>query len=101
MREKHCFLIRVDASPQMGAGHLMRMLALGQLLSDSGNAVHFVTIPYSPAILNCIEKESFYLHYLTQASTWDQQEDLDSVVSLIVSLNSLAFLKVTIPDKEI
>jgi UDP-2,4-diacetamido-2,4,6-trideoxy-beta-L-altropyranose hydrolase len=87
MREKHCFLIRVDASPQMGAGHLMRMLALGQLLADSGNVVHFVTIPYSPAILNCIEKESFYLHYLTQASKWDQQEDLDSVVSLIVSLN--------------
>lgn len=36
-------LIRVDASPRIGAGHLMRMIALAQLLRDDGRDVHLAT----------------------------------------------------------
>jgi UDP-2,4-diacetamido-2,4,6-trideoxy-beta-L-altropyranose hydrolase len=85
--EKRRFLIRVDASPQMGAGHLMRMLALGQLLSDSGNEVHFATNPCYPPILTYLEKEPFHLHYLPQPSQWKQEKDLDALLSLMVSVN--------------
>jgi len=85
--KKQRFLIRVDASPQIGAGHLMRMLALGQLLLDSGNEVHFATIPYYPSILTYLEKEPFHLHYLPQPSQWKQEKDLDALLSLMVSVN--------------
>ncbi|WP_419788234.1 UDP-2,4-diacetamido-2,4,6-trideoxy-beta-L-altropyranose hydrolase [Pseudodesulfovibrio sp.] len=34
--------IRADASPSMGAGHVMRMIALGQAWLDQGGSVRFV-----------------------------------------------------------
>ena len=77
----------MDASAQTGAGHLMRMLALGQLLSDSGNEVHFATNPCYPPILTYLEKEPFHLHYLPQPSQWKQEKDLDALLSLMVSVN--------------
>lgn len=75
-------LIRTDASAQIGAGHLMRMLSLGQLLSDSGFEVHFATIPYNPSILGYLKKEPFQLHYLAQNATWDASSDLKSLLFL-------------------
>ena len=80
-------LIRVDASLQIGSGHLMRMVALGQLLTDSGNEVHFATIPYYTPFLTYLGKEPFYLHYLPQPSQWIQKKDIEALLSLIVSIN--------------
>jgi UDP-2,4-diacetamido-2,4,6-trideoxy-beta-L-altropyranose hydrolase len=36
-------LIRVDADPQIGSGHFMRMIALAQMLRDDGRDVHVAT----------------------------------------------------------
>lgn len=69
-------LIRVDASAEMGAGHLMRMLALGQFLSDAGYEIHFATVPHHPQFSERLKSEGFQVHGLTQASAWNAQEDL-------------------------
>lgn len=59
---KKKFLIRADASPAMGAGHLMRMIALGQLLSDAGQDVHFLTIPNNEGTSKRLSDEGFRVY---------------------------------------
>lgn len=74
-------LIRTDASTRIGAGHLMRMLALGQLLSDSGYEVHFATIPYNPPILDYL-KDDVNLECLAMEIPWDASKDVERLLSL-------------------
>ncbi len=50
-------VIRADATAQMGTGHLMRCLALGQAVKDRGGEVVFVTHTVSDALLQKIKKE--------------------------------------------
>ena len=82
-------LIRSDASSRIGAGHLMRMLALGQLLSDSGYEVHFATIPYNPPVLSYLKDEPFQLHYLAQEEPWDACKDLERLLNLALEIRPL------------
>ena len=56
------YLIRTDASSSIGAGHLMRMIALGQMLKDSGQSVHFATTSPSSPILERLAQEGFTVH---------------------------------------
>lgn len=44
-------VVRADASPTIGIGHLMRCLALAQALRDAGDAVTLVTTPDAGALL--------------------------------------------------
>jgi UDP-2,4-diacetamido-2,4,6-trideoxy-beta-L-altropyranose hydrolase len=75
-------LIRVDASPEIGAGHLMRMLALGQLLLDAGFGVHFATIPHNPSILDFLRKEDFNLVCFNPCLENDISRDSDQLLEL-------------------
>ncbi|MDP3565273.1 MAG: UDP-2,4-diacetamido-2,4,6-trideoxy-beta-L-altropyranose hydrolase [Methanoregula sp.] len=50
-------IIRADASPQIGTGHVMRCLALGQAWQDYGGTVIFITTSDSAALSNRIRKE--------------------------------------------
>ncbi len=79
-------VIRADASSLIGSGHLMRMLALSQLLIDSGCEVHFATIPYHPPILNCLAEESLHIHYLSKQDDWNLDKDLESLTALAADL---------------
>ncbi|MBD2680430.1 MULTISPECIES: UDP-2,4-diacetamido-2,4,6-trideoxy-beta-L-altropyranose hydrolase [Nostoc] len=57
-------LIRVDASTQIGTGHLMRCLALAQAWHDAGNQVIFVMATEAPDLINRLKSEGMEVIYL-------------------------------------
>jgi UDP-2,4-diacetamido-2,4,6-trideoxy-beta-L-altropyranose hydrolase len=61
--EQH-LLIRVDASTEIGTGHLMRCLALAQAWKDAGNKVAFITNCQSEGLLQRLRGEEFSLYAL-------------------------------------
>ncbi|MDA8171768.1 MAG: UDP-2,4-diacetamido-2,4,6-trideoxy-beta-L-altropyranose hydrolase [Nitrospiraceae bacterium] len=56
-------VIRADATAQMGTGHLMRCLALGQAWKDRGGEVSVITKCSNQGLLEKINQEDFNLHY--------------------------------------
>jgi len=50
-------IIRADADSQMGTGHLMRSLALGQAWQDAGGQVAFVTGTRAAALVSRLQSE--------------------------------------------
>jgi UDP-2,4-diacetamido-2,4,6-trideoxy-beta-L-altropyranose hydrolase len=57
-------VLRADAYPEIGTGHLMRMLALGQALADEGAGVIFITYCTSAGLVDRLRLEGFELHLL-------------------------------------
>jgi UDP-2,4-diacetamido-2,4,6-trideoxy-beta-L-altropyranose hydrolase len=57
--------IRADATLQMGTGHLMRCLALGQAWQDSGGTVDLVTSCQNEALTGRLRSEGFIVHLLS------------------------------------
>lgn len=82
--KKGKFLIRADASRQIGSGHVMRMIALGQGLLAKGQEVHFATIPHSAAIVERLEKENFSLHLMEE--TQSLEADCKALIEIAASL---------------
>lgn len=52
-------VIRADANPSIGTGHLMRSLALGEAWRDAGGNVTFVTTCARETILQRLDREGF------------------------------------------
>ncbi len=83
VKRNKTFLIRVDASAHIGAGHLMRMLSLGQLLVEAGHDVHVATIPHNPSTIEYILKSAgFSLHYLDKETPWNSRHDSGSLLGI-------------------
>lgn len=72
-------IIRTDASTQIGTGHLMRCLALGQAWKDAGGKVTFITACQNRGLLQRLKEEGFDLHPLASPhpnpSDWDYTKD--------------------------
>lgn len=60
-------IIRVDASTQIGTGHLMRCLALAQAWKDSGGEGSFITACNNKGLLERLREEGFSIHLIDRA----------------------------------
>lgn len=79
-------LIRADASPSIGAGHVMRMLALGQLLFDEGYEIHFSTVLNSAEMVDRLIKEGFYVYCFEQSAIEPANSDLNRLLNLAAQI---------------
>ncbi len=60
-------VIRADAGPNIGSGHVMRAWALGQAWQKAGGRVEFITTAPPELLVARLEKEGFLVHLLPQA----------------------------------
>jgi len=77
-------VIRADADPITGTGHVMRCLALGQAWRDAGGAVDFVTDCDNPWLLRRLAEEQFTVHRLESRypapEDWELIREITAVV---------------------
>ncbi len=66
MKNKNLLLIRADASPEIGTGHVMRCLALAEAWQDTGGVVSFVSACDAPSIENRLNREGIEIHHIPQ-----------------------------------
>jgi len=82
----HDFLIRADASNQIGSGHIMRMIALGQKLISAGHTVHVFTIPHHQGLMGRLESEGFILHFGDKQLSRDVAGDAAALLAVAKSI---------------
>lgn len=63
---KKTLIIRADANTQIGTGHFMRCLALGQAWKDAGGEVVFITACQNDGLLQRLREEGFDIHLLAR-----------------------------------
>jgi UDP-2,4-diacetamido-2,4,6-trideoxy-beta-L-altropyranose hydrolase len=89
VKERKVLLLRADGSAQIGTGHLMRCLALGQAWREAGGEVLFITACREGALLQRLEDEGFSVHPIRE--TYPHKEDWE-VTGACLKRNSGAWL---------
>ena len=62
-------VIRVDASLEIGSGHLMRCLTLAEILKENGANVQFITRKHKGNLINNISSKGFSVLELEASSS--------------------------------
>jgi UDP-2,4-diacetamido-2,4,6-trideoxy-beta-L-altropyranose hydrolase len=60
------YLVRIDASPEIGLGHFMRCFALAQMLAERNNEVYFLINTKMQFVVDKIRNEKFSLNFLPE-----------------------------------
>jgi UDP-2,4-diacetamido-2,4,6-trideoxy-beta-L-altropyranose hydrolase len=90
-------IFRVDASIEIGTGHVIRCLTLAQSLKDKGSTVEFICRKYNGNLIDKIQLNGFYVYKLEAYkgvevdnklahSHWlglTQQQDADDCVNML------------------
>ena len=80
MNGKGLLLIRTDANKQIGTGHVMRCLALGQTWLDAGGQVLFASIESVPLLNSRLQREGMQLAQLTAVSIGSKADAQETAV---------------------
>lgn len=64
-------VIRVDASIEMGAGHVMRCLTLANALREKGAEVQFICRKHTGNLIDYIHSNNYFVHILALSNTTD------------------------------
>ena len=84
---KKKIVVRVDAGPGIGAGHFMRMLAFGDLASNLGFEMHFLTKTTEPHLIKFLLERDFFLHNFSNIES-SLSSDFNYLVDLSHALNA-------------
>ncbi len=76
---------RVDASKDIGMGHLMRSLGLAEQAKCRGYSVAFITTPYLKEAVAKIKKSGFKVFELPVSKRWNWKKDAEQTVKIMNS----------------
>jgi UDP-2,4-diacetamido-2,4,6-trideoxy-beta-L-altropyranose hydrolase len=86
MKVKQRLLIRADASPQIGAGHVMRCLALAQAWQQQGGQVYFVMANIVPSLAARLQAEGMQVIHAPSLS--GSHEDAEYTITQAKTLGA-------------
>ena len=69
-------VIRVDASLQIGTGHVMRCLTLAEALKQQGARIEFICCTHEGNLHENIEQQGFKVHKLPQTTKFVDSDDV-------------------------
>ena len=101
---KPSIVFRVDSGSVIGAGHLVRCLALADRFLVIGYSIHFICCPYEGYLAHLIHEKQYQLHLLDvktapvigNVRSWvkDEKEDALTVKHILTQIGNVEWLVV-------
>lgn len=90
MENELIYVFRVDASREIGTGHLMRCFNLGETFQQNGSEVHFICRDLGFPLAELFQNRNFKLHLLAQPGSnrpfEKENYDADETIEYLKSL---------------